>query len=221
VAAGGAAAIVAGVSDEQVRQATPHDRDRVIATVVAAFVDDPAFGYFFDAEQYANDAAAFAGWLFDRRVPHGTIWVVDGGSAVSMWEPPHPPGANSHAAQPAEPGPAIGAPAAQRLASYDRSVHRLLPTQPHWYLGVLATHPEHAGKRWGRAVMQAGLVRAAAGVPACLETTNPANVALYQRSGWSTPRQGPGARASPSGRPARRAGDGSGRAPGSGRMWRR
>ncbi|MFG1884452.1 GNAT family N-acetyltransferase [Micromonospora sp. NPDC049102] len=54
-----------------------------------------------------------------------------------------------------------------------------------WYLGVLGTHPDSAGRGWGRAVMRAGLARAAAdGLPAILETSKPANVELYRRAGW-------------------------------------
>jgi hypothetical protein len=30
-------------------------------------------------------------------------------------------------------------------------------TSPFWYLGVLGTHPDRAGRRWGHAVMTAGL----------------------------------------------------------------
>ncbi len=41
------------------------------------------------------------------------------------------------------------------------------------------------GEDTSRAVMRAGLARAAAeGLPAFLETTNEQNVALYERSGW-------------------------------------
>lgn len=72
-----------------------------------------------------------------------------------------------------------------RFATYDRLVHDALPTTPHWYLGVLATHPDAAGHGYGRATMRAGLV-AAAGTPAYLETSNPANVDLYTRAGWQT-----------------------------------
>ena len=67
--------------DPSVRRATPADRDRVITTVVAAFVDDPAFRYFFpDDATYAGHAADFAGYLFDKRVRHGSVWLVEGGA---------------------------------------------------------------------------------------------------------------------------------------------
>ncbi len=73
-----------------------------------------------------------------------------------------------------------------RLAAYDSAVHSALPRTPHWYLGVLATDPAHAGQGWGRAVMAAGLEQAEReGLPAFLETTNDGNVALYERAGWS------------------------------------
>jgi ribosomal protein S18 acetylase RimI-like enzyme len=68
-------------------------------------------------------------------------------------------------------------------------VHAALPTTPFWYLGVLGTHPDHTGRRWGHAVMSAGLRRAAAdGLPAVLETSNPANVEMYRRAGWEVMR---------------------------------
>jgi ribosomal protein S18 acetylase RimI-like enzyme len=170
--------IVARMGDE-VRNATESDRERVVATVVAAFVADPAFRYFFpDDATYAQSAATFAGWLFDARVATGTAWVAAGGVAVAMWDPP--------AVNRSEQAPLILPPEdAARLAAYNDAVHDLIPAQPHWYLGVLATHPGHAGRRLGRTVMAAGLARAAeVGLQSVLETTNIDNVELYRRSGW-------------------------------------
>jgi len=164
--------------DPSVRRATPADRDRVITTVVAAFVDDPAFRYFFpDDSTYAWHATAFAGYLFDKRVGQGSVWLVEGGASVSLWDSPH-------AAASAE---ALDLPpdVLARLEAYEHAVHGSMPTEPHWYLGVLATHPDHAGKRWGRAAIAAGAAEADRdGLPSFLETTNPANVELYGRTGF-------------------------------------
>lgn len=167
----------------ELRSATPADRESVVATVVAAFVADPAFRYFFpDPAAYPVEAAAFAGYLFDKRVRHGTVWVVEDGAAVSMW---NPPSAADHRPAPLD----LPAETQARIDTYDAVAATVLPAQskdPHWYLGVLATHPAHAGQRLGRAVMAAGLERAAAdGLPAYLETTSARNVALYERSGWT------------------------------------
>jgi GNAT superfamily N-acetyltransferase len=161
-----------------VTRATPADRDRVVDTVVAAFVADPAFRYFFpDDATYAVHAAVFARHLFDKRVGQDTVWLVDGGAAVSLWDPPGAPASDLALALPDD---VLG-----RLADYEAAVHGSMPTEPHWYLGVLATHPDHAGKRWGRLAVAAGLASAdRAGLPTYLETTNPENVELYGRTGF-------------------------------------
>jgi GNAT superfamily N-acetyltransferase len=170
------------VSSSTVRIATPADRARVVDTVVAAFDADPAFGFFFpDRATFAEHAATYAGYLFDKRVVQGTVWVVEEGGAAALWDPPSA-------------GDIVGPDAATldlpahlmaRLDDYHDVVHDVLPTTAHWYLGVLATHPTYAGRRLGRTVMAAGLARAAAdALPAYLETTNPRNVELYLGAGW-------------------------------------
>ena len=173
----------------EVRLATPIDREQVIDTVVAAFVADLAFRFFFPADAtYADQAGAFAAYLFDKRVRHGTVWVIDGGASVSMWNPPSTPaGEPAAGGDPAPPGPALGVPSdtRARIDVYEAAVHTALPAEPHWYLGVLATHPDSAGRQWGRRVMAAGLDRAeASGLPAYLETSSQSNVDLYGRAGW-------------------------------------
>jgi len=171
-----------------VRPATIDDRGRVVDTFVAAFVDDPALRFFFPGAMYAEQAAVFVGKLFDRRVGAGTVWIADGGAAVAMWDAPT-------AGTPAEfedPPAELPADARARLEAYDAAVLSVLPKGEHWYLGVLATHPDRAGQGLGRAVMAAGLQAAAAtGLPAFLETTNPANVGLYRRTGWEVVAQVP------------------------------
>jgi len=187
------------------RAATVADRETVVNTVVAAFVADPVFRYLFAADDAAaaphsaghpdrtdvsveqardlatgEQVAVFAGALFDLRVEHGTVWLVEDGAAVAMWSPPAPGGHAGHLGPlPLPAGPA------QRLAEYDRVVGGLIPAHRHWYLGVLATRPDAAGRGWGRLVMAQGLRAAAAdALPAYLETASDSNVELYRRSGW-------------------------------------
>jgi GNAT superfamily N-acetyltransferase len=164
----------------EIQPATPADRGRVVATVVAAFVADPAFRYFFpDDATYERHAGVFAGYLFDKRVRHGTVWLGGDAAAVALWDPPRPPQDDSW--QRVD----LPADVRERIDQYDEAVHPLLPTEPFWYLGVLARHPSHAGRGFGRLLMEAGVTAAHGdGLPAYLETTNPSNVDLYQRAGW-------------------------------------
>ncbi len=176
------------MSAPEVARAIPADRAQVVDTVEAAFVRDPAFRYFLgdaaDDAGYSAFARAFAGLLFDKRAAAGSVWIVEGGRAVAMWDAPRTAAA-SREREAAEPDSQLAADVQARLDAYDAVVAPVRPTSPHWYLGVLARHPNTAGRGWGRVVMSVGLAAAAKdGVDAYLETSNPSNVALYERAGW-------------------------------------
>ena len=161
-----------------VRPATPGDRARVVETAVAAFAADPVLRYQFpDDAQYRHQGALFFGALFDKRVAAGTVWVAADGLAVSMWDPPGATGSSDLSGLDPE--------ARARVDTYDAAVHAALPSGPSWYLGVLASHPDAAGRGLGHAAMSAGMdVAAASGLPCVLETSKPANLAYYARTGW-------------------------------------
>jgi GNAT superfamily N-acetyltransferase len=156
--------------------ATTAEREFVVKTLVAAFPRDPVLRYLFpEPADYPAGAAKFFGHLFDKRVEKRSIWTLEGCRSVAIWEPPGPPNA---AAAPTD--------LPDRLRVYNDAVHALLPAEPFWYLGVLGTHPDYAGQRYGHAVMAAGLRRAAEErLPAVLETSNPNNVGWYERVGWT------------------------------------
>jgi ribosomal protein S18 acetylase RimI-like enzyme len=170
---------------DKISPAGPADRERALGTLVAAFAADPVLRHLFpDDDTYPRYAAAFFGRLFDKRVATGTAWTIGSGLSVALWDAP----ANASA----DPAPAAsnvldGLPpdARARVDAYDAAVHDSLPDHPYWYLGVLGTHPDHKGRRWGRALLADGLRRAAAdGLPAVLETSNPGTVGVYRRAGF-------------------------------------
>jgi ribosomal protein S18 acetylase RimI-like enzyme len=171
---------------DSITVAGPADRERVLGSLVAAFRSDPVLRYLFpDDDTYPRYATAFFGRLFDKRVGNNTIWTIGPGWSVAMWDAPHAP-------EPPPNGALDNLPAAvrSRLDSYNDAVRRALPARPFWYLGVLGTHPDYAGRRWGRAVMSEGLRRAAAdGLPVVLETSNPGNVGVYRRAGFEVFRE--------------------------------
>ncbi|HEX5996298.1 MAG TPA: GNAT family N-acetyltransferase [Jiangellales bacterium] len=172
----------------EITVATPADRGPVIGSLVAAFANDPVLQYLFpDRATYPRYAAAFFGHLFDKRVHQKTIWTIGRGASVAMWDAPAAKDASAATEGPPDDTLAAQLPTAAlaRVNAYGKAVHAAMPSTPYWYLGVLGTHPDHAGRRLGRAVMRAGLRRAAEdGLPAILETSNPANVEVYRRAGW-------------------------------------
>ena len=167
------------MGEPAVMRATPAARDRVVDTVVTAFAADPAFRFFFpDPDSFVDQATIFAGHLFDKRVERGTIWIVERGRSVAMWDAP----ADAPGDEPALPAHSLA-----RLTAYHAAVQNAMPAEKFWYLGILATHPDGRGRRLGRMVMEPALDLAAeAGMPAYLETTNPNNVNFYRRAGWAT-----------------------------------
>jgi ribosomal protein S18 acetylase RimI-like enzyme len=169
------------VQSPHVSLATAADRAPVVSSLVAAFAQDPVLRYLFPEEDdYPRWATVFFGYLFDRRVRWDCIWTIEHGASTAIWEPP------AAAQEPSDDLPAqLPAGAVDGVRAYNRAVHTAMPQFPYWYLGVLGTHPDSAGRRWGHAVMAAGLRRAAEdGLPAVLETSNPGNVQVYQRAGW-------------------------------------
>ncbi|WP_018217618.1 GNAT family N-acetyltransferase [Salinispora vitiensis] len=160
----------------------PGDRERVVGSLVAAFEKDPLLRcYFPDQATYPEYASVFFGYLFDKQVHQQTIWTIERGAAVAIWQAP---GAGDEgldgvlaAHLPAE--------ALSRFDAFHEAMDAAVPAEPFWYLSVLGTHPESMGRRWGHAVMAMGLRHAAAaGLPAVLETSNPDNVEMYRRAGW-------------------------------------
>jgi len=168
------------VAVNDVRLAGPEDRPRIVATVVAAFDQDPAFRAFFgNGADFADLARVYVEASATRRIAVGGVWLGAGGDAVALWSPPV--GSADAPSVVAD----LPADVAARLAVYDGAVGQAIPSAPHWYLGMLASHPARRGEGLARRVAEPGLAAARAdGVPAVLETTNPANVVMYERSGW-------------------------------------
>ncbi|MGO9293909.1 MAG: GNAT family N-acetyltransferase [Streptosporangiaceae bacterium] len=174
----------------EVRQARAADRSGVTETMVAAFRHDPAWQYIVGEEQ-ARTAALFAAVLFDSRVDDGTVWMTGRADAVALWEAPGGPGRSGGHRRAwnrfrAEAGPAV----LRRLDRYENAVAAIRPHSAHWYLGVLATRPDHQGRGLpARVLAPAFQLADAAGLPCCLETSNARNRTYYQRHGFtvSTP----------------------------------
>lgn len=159
----------------------------MVRTVLAAFDRDPAWDFMLGAD-YDRLAPLMAGALFDQRVVHGTVWVCEDGAAVAMWDAPGRHGTDSEERSAAwqEFHAAAGPVGAEPLARYDSALSAVEPSAPHWYLGVLATHPDRWGSGLASAVIEAGIARADQdGLACCLETSTIANRGFYARRGFT------------------------------------
>ena len=180
----GDAVSVSGVTP--VRRAVAGDRDAVLATVLAAFHDDPAWDYLTAGER-ERVSPLFAGALFDSRVDRGWIWTADDCRAVALWEwrdaesVPHDDDAVWAAYR-----EQAGEHAWHRLEAYEKALDAMRPAAPYWYLGVLATHPDVQGRGLATAVVAPVLEMADHDHLDCwLETSKTTNLGFYERRGFS------------------------------------
>jgi ribosomal protein S18 acetylase RimI-like enzyme len=59
------------------------------------------------------------------------------------------------------------------------------PEEPHWYLSIVGVDAAHQGKGLGARLLEEPLARChEEGLMAYLESTNPANISLYERHGF-------------------------------------
>jgi GNAT superfamily N-acetyltransferase len=173
----------------EVRRIRPGERAVALDTIVAAFRHDPQLRWWFpDDDEYDESAPAFFGVLLDTRIEGGEVWVADGARAVAMWVPPggNLIGPELASARYSTMVAALSPAAAGRIQRTDEAVDLLLPSGAHWYLGVLACHPNHRCAGLGWAVAAPVLAAAdRAGLPVALETASAVNVGYYTRRGFA------------------------------------
>jgi GNAT superfamily N-acetyltransferase len=170
-----------------IRRALPQDRSAVTAAVAAAFAEDPAWAFIF-GDEYERLVHSFVARLFDLRVRSHNVWVTDELTAVAMWDAPlESERASGYAKDVWASYRAIaGDEAFKRLAVYNEAVAAHSPAEPHWYLGILATHPGRRREGLATAVLAPVLDEAdQAGIACCLETSTAENRRFYERRGFT------------------------------------
>ena len=167
----------------------PADLPRAVDLMARAFADDPLFRHF-AAEPLARRA------VFAHMLRAGLPRLYRSGpdlEAVALWEGPGERASNVGRAL-ADLRAAIGLlrvlgiRRAYAMAGFDAwaaNVRERLTAGPHWHLVLLATEPVHQGRGHAWRLVRPMLDAAdRAGLPAYLETHNPANVAVYERYGF-------------------------------------
>jgi ribosomal protein S18 acetylase RimI-like enzyme len=171
------------------RPARAAEVDRVVEILVLAFQTDPIWSVALATGDGRTDHLAPYWRLFvDGAMRFGTVHVTDDLGACAVWLPPGEDELDD-------------ARATQLDALLDdvmtpsgpEAIHRLYErfeasrgSQPdHAYLSLLATDPDRRGQGIGQRLLAADLERwDAQGIPAYLESTNPANDHRYERAGF-------------------------------------
>ncbi|HEY7256355.1 MAG TPA: GNAT family N-acetyltransferase [Solirubrobacterales bacterium] len=166
------------------RVATERDLDRVTETLTAAFADDPLWSWAFPEREILE-----AWWRFhvSSALRYPWVLVADDGAAASVWIPPGGVELTEDEEHRVEPllHDLVGSRAPDVLELLDRFERSHPDDEPHYYLSLLGTHPDHRGKGAGMALLADGLTRIdAERMPAYLESSNSANDPRYERLGF-------------------------------------
>lgn len=171
------------------RSATRHDVGTVTETITLAFLHDPVWSVALARpDGSTSHHAAFWELFVEGSLRYSTVYMTDDASAVSVWIPPG--GTDLSDAQEAALKDLVGTalePAAARsmVELWRRFAANHPRDEPHAYLSLLATHPDHRGQGIGQRLLAEDLARFDAnGMPAYLESTNPGNDHRYERAGF-------------------------------------
>ena len=144
-----------------IRTAETIDVEAAVATLGAAFADDPLMLYFFRTSPLGIRAAAmefFSILLRARIALQMPAYVLERSGSVSglvmgydTSRPAWPEPLNDEFRQLEAQVPGL----AERLAAYDEISHAHEPAGAHYYLGVIGVHPALQGMGAGRALIDA------------------------------------------------------------------
>jgi GNAT superfamily N-acetyltransferase len=169
---------------QEIRIATASDLDGLTTTLTGAFEHDPLWSWAFPDP---NDLAVWWRFMIGSALRYPSVWVTGDYAAASVWIPPEGTELTEDEEERVESlltdliGPR--APVVKELVERFEDSH---PTErPHYYLSLLGTHPDYRGQGLGLALLAENLAYMdAEGVPAYLESSNPANDRRYARLGF-------------------------------------
>jgi len=165
------------------RVATASDVPAVTATLTAAFAGDPLWRWAFPD---LDDLEELWRICITSALRYPWLRIVGDVDAAAVWIPPG--GTELTEQEEADLGPMLRSRIGDRAEAVLELIDRFEqahPQEPHYYLSLLGTHPEHRGRGVGMALLAESLASIdAEGMPAYLESSNPANDARYERVGF-------------------------------------
>ena len=168
---------------------TEADLDAVTETISLAFHEDPTWSWAFpDASRRQEQYAVFWRLLIAGAMRYPWVLLTEGCEAAAVWIPPGGTEISAEDEERVEPlvQDLVGPRAAEVLELLERFDAAHPRHEPHYHLSLLGTHPAHAGHGLGMALLAESLRRIdEEGMPAYLESSNPANNHRYERHGFA------------------------------------
>jgi GNAT superfamily N-acetyltransferase len=165
------------------------DRATVTQIMCRAFHEDPTWSWAFpDPGRRQDQYAVFWEFLIAGAMRYPWVFMTEGGESASVWIPPGGTEIAEEVEADVEPllGDLLGPRAGDVLELLERFDAAHPRDEPHFFLSLLGTDPAHAGRGLGMALLAENLERIDhEGMPAYLESSNPANNHRYERHGFA------------------------------------
>ena len=173
----------------KIRIVAPGEESRALSLQTLAFDADPVMRWLWPEPHaylanFPSFARGFGGGAFANACAHVTEDFLGG----ALWLPPG--AAPDEAALVALLQESV--PESTRNAAFEMlgQIGESHPLEPHWHLAFIGVDPTCRGKGMGAALLRHALAHVdAQGLHAYLESSNPANLTLYQRHGFEIVRE--------------------------------
>jgi GNAT superfamily N-acetyltransferase len=170
------------------RRAVASDTDLVTSIIALSFASDPVWGRALATpDGSVKHHATFWRLSIEGALRYPWTWLAGDGAAAAVWIPPggteltHEQEARLVELAKSTLGPASDT----YLELLDRFTAAQPQAEPHYYLTLLGTHPDHRGHGIGMRLLRENLALIdSEHMPAYLESTNPANDARYKGVGF-------------------------------------
>ena len=167
-----------------IKISTKADKARVIDTIVLAFSADPILRWAFpEARQFLSTFPTVMQLFGGKAFEHESAYHIDGFAGAALWLPPeiHPDEEGLTTLFQDE----MDGPMLEDISSLFEQMDEFHPDEPCWHLAFIAVDPAHQGNGYGSTLLEHTLRPCDKDKKlAYLESTNPANLSLYQRHGF-------------------------------------
>ena len=162
----------------------PESKAAAVATVVMGFSTDPVARWVYPrAAQYLTHFPAFVQALAGNAFVAGTAFATSDISGAALWLPSGV-GPNEDAIE-ALIKNTVDDEIIDEVFGFVEQMGENHPTEPHWYLPMIAVDTFRQNEGIGTALLKTSLEQCDSdGLPAYLESSNPRNISLYRRFGF-------------------------------------
>ena len=151
-----------------------------------AFEDDPLITWMLPSDDFERRATLLFDCMMRASIIHESIYTTDDGVCTAVWAPPEAWSFSEDQMRTlAEPFTEAAGDLVERALGVLAEMSEVHPSEPHWYLEGLGTHPDWQRRGLASAVLDPVLEQCDADrLPAYLETQRETNVPFYRRHGF-------------------------------------